>query len=37
MCDKSVDTYPYTIKFVPECFMTPELCDKVVNIYIFCI
>ena len=28
---KAVDTYLSTIKFVPECFMTPEMCDKEVN------
>ena len=31
MCDKTVDTYPSTIKFVPECLMTQEMCDKAVN------
>ena len=34
MCDKAVDTYPSTIKFVPECFMTQEMSDKLVNIYL---
>ena len=29
MCDKSVSTYPLTIKFVTECIMTEEMCDKV--------
>ena len=33
MCDKAVDAYPSTIKLVRECFMTQEMCDKVVNIY----
>ena len=31
MCDKAFNTYPSTIKFVPECFMTQEMCDKAVN------
>ena len=31
MCDKAVHTYSSTIKFVPECFMTQEMCDKAVN------
>ena len=31
ICDKAVNTYPSTIKFVPECFMTQEMCDKAVN------
>ena len=30
MCDKAVDTYPSTIKFVPECFMTQKMCGKPV-------
>ena len=34
-CDKAVTTYPSTIKFLPECFMTYEKCRKVVNIYFF--
>ena len=33
MCDKAVSTYPSTIKFVPECFMTQEMCNKAVNRY----
>ena len=35
MRDKAVDTYPSAIKFVPECFMTEEMCDKAVNKYFF--
>ena len=35
MCDKTVNTYPSTIKFVPECFMTQEMRDKTVNICFF--
>ena len=31
MCDKAVDTHPSTIKFVPECYKTQELCHKVDN------
>ena len=31
MCDKAVDAYISTIKFVPECFMTLEMCDQAVN------
>ena len=37
MCDKAVDTYPSTMKFVPECFMTQEMCDKAVHNVFFCI
>ena len=35
MCDKAVDTDPSTMKFIVECLITKELCDKVVNIF-FC-
>ena len=31
MCDKAVNSYPSTIKVIPECFMTQEMCDKAVN------
>ena len=31
MCDKAVNTYPSTTKFVPECVMTQEMCDEAVN------
>ena len=31
MCDKAVDTYPATIKYVPECHKTQEMCNKAVN------
>ena len=31
MCDKAVDAYPFTIKFVPECYKIQEMCDKAVN------
>ena len=37
MCDKAVDTYPSTIKYVPECFMTQEMCDKAVNSFFYSI
>ena len=33
MCDKTFNTYPSTIKFVPECFRTQEVCDELVNRY----
>ena len=32
MCDKAVNTYPSTIKFFPECFMTQEMCVKAVTV-----
>ena len=35
MCDKDVNTYPSTIKFVPECLLTEEMCDKAINTYSF--
>ena len=31
ICDKAVNTYHSTIKFIPECFTTKEMCDKAVN------
>ena len=31
MCDKVVNSYPSTIKFVPECIMTKEICGTVVS------
>ena len=31
MCDKAVNTYPSTIKFVSECYKTQEMCNKSVN------
>ena len=30
MCNKA-DYYPHALEFVPGCFMTQEICDKVVN------
>ena len=37
MCDKVVNTYPSTIKFVPEFFMIQmiEMCDEAVNSWFF--
>ena len=31
MCDKAVSTYSSTMKFVPECIMTKEMCSKAVS------
>ena len=31
MCNKAVDTHPSTIKFVPECYKTQEMCFEAVN------
>ena len=28
MCNKSGDTYPPVIQFVPECYKTQEMCAK---------
>ena len=33
MCDKALDNYPYALKSVPGCYMTPKTCDKVLNTY----
>ena len=35
MCDKAVNIYPSTIKFVPKCLLTKKMCDKVINTYFF--
>ena len=29
-CDKAADTYPSTIKYVPDQFKTQKMCDKVL-------
>ena len=29
--DKAVNTYPFTIKLLPECYKTPKMSDKAVN------
>ena len=26
-----MDNYPHALEFVPECYMTQEMCDKAVN------
>ena len=31
MCNKAVDNEPHALEFIPECFMTQEMCDKVIN------
>ena len=31
MCDKAVDTFPSTIKLVPECHKAQEMCNKAVS------
>ena len=31
MCDKAVNTDSSTIKFVPECSKTQEMCNKAFN------
>ena len=33
MCDKAIDIYPSAIKFIPECFLTHEMCDIVTNMF----
>ena len=35
MCDKAVNTYPSTIKCVPEYYKTQEMCNKAVNRFFF--
>ena len=36
MFDKATNTHPPTIKFVPKCYKTQEMCDKAVNGRFFC-
>ena len=31
MCNKAVDNYHCVLEFVPECFKTQEMCNKVVS------
>ena len=33
MCNKAVDNYPHTLKFVSKCYKTHKLYDKAVIIY----
>ena len=35
MHDKAADTFPSTIKFVPECWKTKELCHRTVHRWFF--
>ena len=28
MCDKVVDNYPHALKFVPDCYMTQNMCTR---------
>ena len=37
MCDKAVYTYPFTIKFVSKCFMTQEICDIAIDVFLYVI
>ena len=37
MCDKAVDTYPSTIKFVSECYIMLNKCAIEQFIDAFCI
>ena len=31
MCNKAVNTYPCTTRFLPDCYKTQEMCGKAVN------
>ena len=31
MCNKAVNTYPFTMRFILEYYKVQEMCDKVVN------
>ena len=30
MCEKAVNIYDSTIQFVPDCYKTQKMCDKVI-------
>ena len=31
MCNKPVGSYTHTLEFVPDCYMTQEICHKIAN------
>ena len=31
MCGKAVEAYTNTLKFVPDCYKTQEMCDKAIS------
>ena len=33
MCVKAVDANLYYLKYVPDCFITQEMCVKAFNVY----
>ena len=33
MCDKSVESYPHALEFVPECYKNKKKGDKAVDAY----
>ena len=33
MCDKALESYPGTLKFVPNCYITQKMCDKALNTF----
>ena len=35
MCDKAVDTHPPSIKYIPECCKTQEICYNDLSIITF--
>ena len=35
MCDKATDLYLSTIQFIPECYKTQEMCNKVAHTCFF--
>ena len=35
MCDKAVNTYPYTTEYILDYYKTQEKCDKAVNTCFF--
>ena len=36
MCDKAVNTHLSAIQFIPECYKTQEMCDKLlIDVFLF--
>ena len=31
MCNRAGDNYAYALEFVPDCYKTQNMCNKVVN------
>ena len=34
ICKRVVDCYPHVLEYVPDCYMTQEMCKKLVDTYL---